>query len=222
MTNMSSMRSSQIPDIEKLHHDPGYRQILELEFGDMIPFVLSNIRKKGLFSILYLTINMASLAFIILYAVWGLMNMQITWATIIKQSLSGIFAGSILIIPVHEILHGLAYRILGARKIQFGADLQQFIFFVTADRYPVSGNQLYSLAMTPFVVINIITVSIAALMFPQVILFAAFLLLSHNIMCIGDFAIVNFVRLIPGRIITYDETENKRSYFFEEVISQSE
>ena len=222
MTNMSSMRSSKISDIEKLHQDPGYRQILKLEFSDMIPFVLSNIRKKGLFSILYLTINMASLVFIILYAIWGVMDMQITWATIIKQTLSGIFAGSILVIPLHEILHGLAYRILGARKIKFGADLQQFIFFVTADRYPVSGNQLYFLAMTPFVVINLVTVAITTLVFPQVILFAAFLLLSHNIMCIGDFAIVNFVRLTPGRIITYDETEQKRSYFFEEVVDQPE
>jgi len=222
MTNLSSMRSSKIPDIEKLHHDPGYRQILELEFSDMIPFVLSNIRKKGLFSILYLTINMAFLAFIILYAIWGLLDMQITWATIIKQTLSGIFAGSILVIPVHEILHGLAYRILGARKIEFGADLQQFIFFVTADRYPVSGNQLYFLAMTPFVVINLVIVAITALVFPQVILFAAFLLLSHNIMCIGDFAIVNYVRLTPGGVITYDETENKRSYFFQEVTDKME
>ena len=216
------MRSSKIPDIEKLHHDPGYRQILQLEFSDMIPFVMSNIRKKGLFSILYLTINVASLVFIILHAGWDLMDSQITWTTIIKQSLSGIFAGSILVIPLHEILHGLAYRILGARKIQFGADLQQFIFFVTADRYPVSGNQLYFLAMTPFVVINLVIVAIAALVFPQVILFAAFLLFSHNIMCIGDFAIVNYVRLTPGRIITYDETENKRSYFFEEVTNKME
>jgi len=222
MTNLSSMRSSKIPDIEKLHHDPGYRQILELEFSDMIPFVLSNIRKKGLFSILYLTINMAFLAFIILYAIWGLLDMQITWATIIKQTLSGIFAGSILVIPVHEILHGLAYRILGARRIEFGADLQQFIFFVTADRYPVSGNQLYFLAMTPFVVINLVIVAITALVFPQVILFAAFLLLSHNIMCIGDFAIVNYVRLTPGGVITYDETENKRRYFFQEVTDKME
>ena len=222
MKNQASRRSSRIPDIDKLHHDPDYRQILELEFRDMIPFVLSNIRKKGIFSILYLTINVASLAFIILYAVWGLMGLQLTWATIIKQSLAGIFAGSILIIPVHELLHGLAYRILGARKIQFGADLQQLIFFVTADRYPVSGNQLYFLAMTPIVIINLVTVAITALVFPHVILFAAFLLLSHNIMCIGDFAIVNFVRLTPGRIITYDETEQKRSYFFEEMVDQPE
>ena len=131
MTNMASMRSSRTPDIEKLQRDPGYRQILELEFSNMIPFVLSNIRKKGLISFLYVAINVASLAFIILYVIWSLVQFQLTWATVIKQSLSGIFAGSILIIPVHELLHGLAYRILGARKIRFGADLQQFIFFVT-------------------------------------------------------------------------------------------
>ena len=216
---MASMRSSRTPDIEELHRDPSYRQILELEFSDMIPFVLSNIRKKGLISFLYLAINVVSLAFIILYVVWGLIEMQFTWASIIRQTLLGIFAGSILVIPVHELLHGLAYRILGAKKIQFGADLHQFIFFVTAHHYPVSGIQLNFLAMTPIVVINLVTVIITILWLPHTILLVAFILLSHNTMCIGDFAIVNYVRQTPGRIITYDDTGEKRSYFFEEVIA---
>jgi hypothetical protein len=141
---------------------------------------------------------------------------------VIKQSLCGLFAGTILVIPLHELLHGLAYRILGARKIRFGADLQQMIFFVTADRYPVSGYELYFLAMTPFLVINMATVIISAVWFPQVILFPAFFLFSHNMMCIGDFALANYVLHARNKVYTFDVTDKKKSYFYEEVVGQPE
>ncbi len=213
------MKSPGRPDVEKLKSDPGYRQILELDFNDMIPFVLSNIRKKGIPSLVYAAINVAMLVFIALYLIPGFIGPHLTWSVMIKQSLTGIFAGSILVIPFHELLHGLAYRILGARKIRFGMDMKQFIFFVTADRYPVSGKELYFLALTPFMIINICIISAIATLFPQGILFAAFLLLSHNIMCIGDFAIANYVSThAHGRVFTFDETEQKKSYFFEELL----
>lgn len=212
------MRRKEKPDVNTLKNDPGFRQILELDFDDMIPFVLDNIKKRSFFSVLYAVLNTALLVFIIYEIISGLMSRQLTWSLIIKQSLTGIFAGSILVIPVHELLHGIAYRIIGARAIRFGADLQQFIFFVTADRYPVTGKELYFLAMTPFVVINLLAAVITILWFPQAILFSSFFLFSHNIMCIGDFAIVNCVRQqAPRRVYSFDEIENKKSYFYEEI-----
>jgi len=222
MTKIASERSSRIPDVKKLQQDPGFRKIMELDFNDMIPFVLSNIKRRSVISLLYAVVNLGVLLFAMIYVVMGLIGSELSWIMIIKQSLAGIFAGSFLVIPLHELLHGLAYRILGARKIRFGADLQQFIFYVTADRYPVSGSELCFLAMTPFVLINAATVAMVALWFPQVILFPAFLLLSHNIMCIGDFALVNFVLQKRNRVFTFDETDHRKSYFYEEVAGQPE
>lgn len=221
MTNPVSVRSSRIPDVERLQHAPEYRQIMELDFNDMIPFVLSNIKRRSVISILYAGINLGVLVFGLLYLVAGLIASQHTWLEIIKQSLTGIFAGSFLLIPLHELLHGLAYRILGARKIKFGADLQQFIFYVTADRFPISGKELYFLAMTPFLVINIATVAAVSIWFPQVILFPSFLLFSHNIMCIGDFALINYVHQHRNRVYTFDNIDQKKSYFYEEVVDKS-
>ncbi|MEN8230085.1 MAG: DUF3267 domain-containing protein [Bacteroidota bacterium] len=222
MTNITSGRSSRIPDAKKLQEDPGYRQIMELDFNEMIPFVLSNIKRRSVISFLYAGVTLGTLLFVLLYMILGLIESQLTWLGIIKQSLIGIFAGSFLVIPLHELLHGLAFRIIGARKIKFGADLQQFIFFVTADRYPVSGKELYFLAMTPFLVINTATVAIIAIWFPQVILFPAFLLFSHNIMCVGDFALVNFVHQQRNKVYTFDETDHRKSYFYEEVVATPE
>lgn len=215
MTIKKSTESKKNPDAETLQKDSRYRKILELDFSEMIPFVLSNIRKRRVIPLLYMTINAVSLLFIIFYAVWSVKSGQLNAGKIFWQIVAGIVAGSILVIPPHEILHGLAYRMLGARKIRFGVDLQQFIFYVTADRFPISRRELAFLALTPFVIINLVIIVVTAGWASQITLFFASLLLSHNIMCIGDFAIVSYAFSQKGELYTYDDTDLKRSYFFE-------
>lgn len=205
------------PGTDQLMEDPQYRLVMELDFHEMIPFVISNIRKKGIFSVLYILVNSALLVLAIVTGIMGLTGSWLTWPKLLLQVVTGLFAGSILIIPPHELLHGAAYRILGARKIRFGADMKQLIFFVTADRYPVSGAELCFLALTPFVLINAATLTLTLLLFPHWILVSMILLLSHNVMCIGDFAILNYARNTAGKVYTFDAPELKKSYFFEEV-----
>jgi hypothetical protein len=204
-----------IPDVETLQMDPCFKKILELDFNEMIPFVLSNIKKRGLFPLLYLFYNTASLIFIIFFVAYGINEGSMKAGKILGQIVAGILVGSILVIPPHEILHGMAYRILGARKIRFGIDLRQFIFYVTADRFPISRKELAFLALTPFVVINIVVIGFTALWAQQFILFSSFILLSHNIMCIGDFAMIGYAYSIKKELITYDDPQEKRSYFYE-------
>jgi len=214
MTILKSARSRKKPDSETLHEDPGYRKILELEFSEMIPFVLSNIRRPSMISLFYVALNSASLLFIIIYALWSIKSGQINTGRILGQFGTGIVVGSILVIPPHELLHGAAYRLLGARKIRFGMDLQQFIFYVTADRFPVSRKELVFLALTPFILINIVTIAVTAVWASQITLFSASFLLSHNVMCIGDFAMINYAMDQKGEFYTYDDTSKKRSYFY--------
>ena len=216
MTNGASHKSPYRPDSDQLLHDPHFRQVLELDFGEMIPFVISNIRRRSFISLFYAGINIGLLFFIVINVAKGLLSDQYTWSMVFKQSIPGIFAGSILIIPIHELLHGLAYRILGARKIHFGADMQQMLFYVTADRYPVSGKELYFLALLPFAAINCI-VFLLLHWLPQTIILWLFTLLCHNIMCIGDFAIVNYVIQYKRRVYSFDMVNERKSYFFEET-----
>ncbi len=214
------MRKTPNPDVETLRSNPAYQLVLELGFQDMIPFVMTQIKKKGFFSWLYLTVNLTMLTLALIYSVRGLIDESLTWKRAILQTVTGIAAGSFLIIPIHEMLHGLAYRILGARKIIFGADPGQLIFFVTADRYPVSGNQVHLLTLTPFICINLLTIAAILFLWPGGVLFSAFFLLSHNLMCIGDFAISGFIARTGGKVFTFDEPERKKSYFYKELFNK--
>jgi hypothetical protein len=214
---MALFKRSGIPDVNKLKDDDSYQKIMELNFDDMIPFVMSNIRKPGLFSRIYLVLNILTVIALILWLVNGFLEGWLAWITLIKQFIVGVFAGSFLVIPVHELFHGLAYKILGAKKIKFGADLQQLIFYVTADRFPVASRELCFLALLPFAAINAVSLTVAILWVPQLIILLAFFLLAHNIMCIGDFAIVNFTHKEPGKVYSYDEIEQKKSFFYKRV-----
>jgi len=214
MTNTKPGKPKLRPDAETLQGENGYRKILELDFSEMIPFVLSNIRKGGVIPLFYMSINLIFLFFIILYTVWSVKTGSLNAGKIFWQILAGVLAGSILVIPPHEILHGLAYRFLGARRIKFGVDLQQFIFYVTANHFPISKKELAFLAMTPFVLINLGLIALTAAWASQFTLFSASLLLCHNIMCIGDFAIISYAFSQKGELYTFDDTENKKSYFF--------
>lgn len=205
------------PDVETLRCNPAYKLVYELGFEDMIPFVLNQIKKKGLFSWLYLVVNVLLLAIILLLLITALLDHTPGWKSLLIQAVLGVLAGSILVIPIHELIHGLVYRILGSGKIIFGADLKQLFFFVTANQYVVCGKQIYLLALSPFVLINLLTIVATIKQFPQWAVFAGFFLMSHNIMCIGDFAISNFVSRAKGKIYNFDEPEKKMSYFFEEL-----
>jgi len=59
-----------------------------------------------------------------------------------------------------------------------------------------------------------VIIGFTALWVQQYILFTVSLLLSHNIMCIGDFAMMGYACSIKKELITYDDPQKKRSYFY--------
>jgi len=203
--------------VHSFRDEKKYRLLYELPYTEVMPFVMKQIRRKGTASFLFLGLNLLSLGTIVLVLILGLSQQWFPWQKLLIHIPLGLLSGGLLIIPFHELLHGLAYRLLGARKIIFGADMKQFIFFVTAHEHAVSGIQLAFLALFPFLVINSLCIAAAISLFPGAILFFAFLLLIHNLMCIGDFAMVNFACRRGKRIYSYDDPEKKLSYFFQEL-----
>ncbi|HDR68095.1 MAG TPA: DUF3267 domain-containing protein [Bacteroidaceae bacterium] len=207
-----------VPGIEEIINSKKYKLREVLEFKDVISFVLLNIKKRGIVSGLYFFLNIASLAILIILSVVLLIQNNISAGKLIQNMILGILAGTFLIVPVHELFHYLAYFSMGARKIKFGADPRQFIFYVVADRFPIGRFQLGILAMTPFVAINALTALFIIPLFPAGTIIGGFLLLSHNIMCIGDFAMLNYALQKENKgVVTFDAVEKRKSYFFIKV-----
>ena len=98
-------------------------------------------------------------------------------------------------------------------------DLKQMIFYVTADRYIIGAKKFYLVAMAPFAVINLAGISfILSHPSPEIIIGLLTFLFLHNLMCIGDFAMLSFFyKHRDKELFTFDILEDKESYICEPV-----
>jgi len=203
------------PTVDQLQTDPCYSLRDELEFDNMIPFVLEQMRHRSLIT-RFFWLSHIFLLVSVAYIFWAQFNSGSEGGrTFLFLLVAAVFSGSLAVIPVHEGIHALTYYLIGARKIRIGADLKQMIFYVTADRYVISGRQLSLVALVPFFSLSLIVFILLPFLTPGWDFFSLVFLLSHNLMCIGDFALVNYVYLNRDRkIFTFDLIGEKKSYIY--------
>lgn len=196
--------------VEDLKDPTRFRLIKSLNYNEIAAFVFENIQKKNFSTHFFYFINILFLVLIFSFSVSGFKNGLFVFKYYALTFLSGMIAGSIIVIPFHEIIHGIAYKITGAPKIDFGSDLKQGIFYVTANNYVINKKQFAFVALAPFVVINIIALILINLLTPYFFIGIFFFLLFHNIMCIGDFAMLSYFRHNSDKeLYTYDNHERK-------------
>ena len=205
-------------DPDYIENSDEFRMIHKLHYDEILGFVFENIKKKTFSSRFYFAFNILTLVLVIYFLITGLRNDTLTFGEFGIQFLIGMLAGSFLVIPFHEGFHGLAYKITGAPKINFGADMKQMIFYVTAHKYVLGRKGFYFLAYTPFIMINILAVA-AYFIFPSINIHTLlFFMLFHNVMCIGDLAMVSFYESHKGReLYTFDDIHKRVSYIYEKL-----
>lgn len=120
----------------------------------------------------------------------------------------------VVILPLHEALHAIAYRLIGARDIRWDYSLRLMAVWVIAHRFVVGTGPFLFVALAPFVVLNALLI-IGAIAFPAVAVFLLFVLLVHLHGCAGDWALMNFVWLHRARgFWTFDDAHEGKSYFY--------
>lgn len=135
----------------------------------------------------------------------------------VSQMLIGLIISFSLLIIIHELLHGLAYKWMGADQVYYGGSFSSFLFYAACDQEVFSGKQYRFIALFPFLTILIIGVAVVLIdiNYFQLILTILF---AHTIFCGGDFAVANFMNNNNAdKIITYDSKEKELTYFYKEI-----
>jgi len=197
--------------------DPArYRLILTLNYGEIVTFVLEYLRKKSSLMFFFWTFCLLTfgIAAGIRVEIAGLYEHR----SIFLHSMLGFILFPIAIIPVHEALHVIPYVLSGARNIRAGADLKQFIVYVTAHRYVATAGQFRLVALVPFAIISAASVFLL-LWLPGLWKWSiSSFLFAHSTMCAGDFALLNFYHLQSDKkIYTWDDADRREAYFYEEI-----
>ncbi|MFO7922474.1 MAG: DUF3267 domain-containing protein [Bacteroidales bacterium] len=203
------------PDIEDLHNNSKYRLVKVLKHKEVVFFVVRQLKILK-WPMLFFYIFILAL-FIMMAAVTAhnIIYHQISWGSYWIFMFYGVFSGMILIIPFHEALHGLAYRCAGAKKVKYGMDLKQMLFYASAPGFVADKKAFLLVALFPFLIINLFFAAGIAFGQPEVKWASLTALFVHSTLCIGDFAMINFLASFPGSgLFTYDDQSTKTSYFF--------
>ena len=201
--------------VAELQNEEAYEKILVLRHDDILPFVQNVFSEGSLIIRLYIVLNILLFIGMLIFGAWQLYHQLLSFWAQLGFFLLGLTIGLLPLIPVHEGIHGIAYKLVGAPKVSYGGNLKQFYFYAVADFFVVTASNLRFIALAPFFVINGLIILCFFYVGLKIQWFLLGLLLIHTAACSGDFAMLGFYVRYPGeKIYTYDDVKNKISYFF--------
>ncbi len=145
---------------------------------------------------------------------WYLWTGELSFTGLLKWSVIGTLV-IIFLIPIHELLHGIAYKLCGAANVSYKANWRKLYFMAIADGFITGRKAFYFIGLTPFVMISLGLMQAACFSTPGYQVMWLTILWLHSTMCAGDFGLLSYFRENRHReIVTYDDTEKELSYFW--------
>lgn len=217
------------PTIEQLYAPEQYRLIESFRIDEINAFVL---RELGLPTRNTTTGKrqpnkwLAGISIVLLAGLGGVMGFEL--ATLLKaggtgswgvlgQGLIGL-AGFFGLLPIHEVIHGLFFRQMGAEKVGYGGSLKSLMVYAYAQHFVMTLRELALVAVMPFLLITT-ALGLVWAIWPMYKIIWIVMLVLHTLGCVGDFVLIRYYYKNRRRsLYTYDDIEGEqRSYFFEAV-----
>lgn len=197
-------------DLEK----EGYILLDTLEHEELVFFVKKYLYRRGFWPVFYFGFILILLITIVLLIRSKTGPGEFSASKAWGNTALG-FALSFMLIPLHEYIHAIAYRICGAREVTYDADFKKMVFMAIAHRFVAGAREFAFIAIAPFAVITLF----AFMLIPVAQGYQAYILLglifTHAAFCGGDIAMLGYLRFHKDKdIATWDDKVNKVSYFF--------
>jgi hypothetical protein len=200
----------------KIEHldEQGYQLQAVLQHEELVPFIQDIFKKPNVITRLFILLNIALLAWLLGWMVYEMVAQDRSFGWVLIQLGLGILL-ILPVIPLHEWLHGMAYKLLGAQKVNYTANFKKFYFTAQAHHFIVGENGFYWLAFTPFVMINSMIIALMFVLPVSYLLLLISFLFMHTTACGGDFALAAYFysRRNTG-LITFDDVPAKKTYFY--------
>jgi hypothetical protein len=204
------------PNVEELQNSGKYELVYELEHQQVKEFVINQITSgsklvKG-YMIYQLVMILVGLFFVTRPFVLAIRG---NYQPLIYLFTAIVFTFTLLIL-IHELLHALAFKITGAKKVSIGTYLKKFIFYAEADRHVLNRKQFTLVALAPFLSVKLITLAgIILTLGSPALYFWIFVMSAHSLFCAGDIGMLDyFYKFRDTRLFTFDLKDEKKSYFY--------
>ncbi len=207
------------PTIQELRESEKYELIAQLHHNEIKQFVLDKLSDGGKMVKYFMYYQVVMILFGMFFFIRSIVfAFKGSWQPLWFSLAALIFSFSALIL-IHELLHAIAIKFTGAKKINFGGYFKKFIFYAEADQHVLNRNQFAFIALTPLVAVKIITLTgiVLYINHPAIYLFI-FIMSAHSLFCAGDIGLLSiFYREKNSEIFTYDVKEEKTSYYYRKV-----
>lgn len=192
----------------------GYVLIDSLGHKELVPFIQTYMKKRTRYSIIYYFCNIIVVGLAGYYFIEGYNLSEYSLGDRFTHFSLGL-AIALALVPLHEYIHVLAYKSQGATKTSYDANLKKFYFMALADKFVASKKEFEVVALAPFLTITTILTTLFFVINSNWTLTIIGILLAHTAMCSGDFGLLSYFQYHKNRqVVTYDDVENKISYFY--------
>jgi hypothetical protein len=204
------------PTIDELQNSGKYELIAQLNHQQIKEFVINQLSESGKIIKTYMIYQIVMVLIGIFFFTRTIVLAFQTYVEPLYHSLAAlVFSFSVLVV-IHELLHGIALKITGAKRVTFGGYLKKFIFYAEADKFVINRRQFALIALTPLFAIKLITlIGIFFFFHHPVFYFLIFVMSAHSLFCAGDIGLLSvFYKKADLEIYTFDVKEEKTSYFY--------
>ena len=192
----------------------GYRPLRSVRYSEIAQFAVDSLFTRNPFSLGFALM----MAAIVGYALVVAFGADATPGALLLAGLRGAglgLAGALLLVPVHELVHGAAFRLLGADRVAYGLEPAAYAVFAVAPGFVMSAREVMVAVFAPLVIMSAALLT-AHLSVSDLWAGAALgALFFHTLFCAGDIGIAAYVwRYRRQGLVTYDELEPRLSHFF--------
>lgn len=208
------------PSINELQNDEQFELVAELDHREIKEFVLDQLSSGGKLVKFYMVYQLLMVILGLLVLIWTTFQAFKNNTEVLIYVLAALFFSFSFLIVIHELLHGFALKKMGAPKVNYGSYFRQFIFYAEADQHVMNKKEFTIIALTPLVVVKIVTLIGLILFYKHpVVFFFITIMCTHSLFCAGDIGLLAlFYKNEKAELFTYDVKSEKKSYFFKRKV----
>jgi hypothetical protein len=133
------------------------------------------------------------------------------------QLLTALISFFVVWLPLHEGIHAVVFKLLGAPKVGFGYSTKGMMVYAYSQRFVMTLGENAIVAAMPFLIISTLLVLLLVYV-PELSLVWGFTLLLHTLGCMGDFILIKHAWTNRhASLYTYDDLDEKRTYYFKKL-----
>lgn len=197
--------------VEQINDETRYERLVVIPMTEIVIFV-----SKYYYKTFSPVIAIHYLLSIIVLGAWLWAGWQAGDLDAFLTSLGWGVLAFLVLLPLHEWLHGIGYQFFGAKDVRYRFVLKKMVAYAVAHNFVADRREFIWVALLPSLVINSLLV-VFAILFPAFRLEILAALLLHIGGASGDFALLNYLWVHRERsLYTYDDADAEVSYFYAE------